>query len=86
MTRTVSALEARKNLGEILNRAYYMGEETIVSRKGKMIARIVPPVAKKTNVNSILSFAGILSTKDADIIKKSLKIGREKSSREIKPL
>ncbi len=69
-----------------MNRAYYNGEETIVARKGKTIARIVPPYVKKTNVNSILSFAGILSTKDAGIIKKSVKTGREKSSREISSL
>ena len=86
MTKTVTAIQARRNLGEILNRAYYNGEETIVARKGKTIARIVPPYVKKTNVNSILSFAGILSTKDAGIIKKSVKTGREKSSREISSL
>ena len=86
MTKTVSAIEARRNLGELLNRAYYKGEETIVVRKGKTIARIVPPVAKKADINSILSFAGILTKKDADIIKKSVSDSRKKSSRTIKSL
>lgn len=71
MTKIVTALEARKNLGEILNRAYYSGEVTIIERKGKTIARIVPPVTKAANINSILSFSGTLTKKDAAIIKQS---------------
>jgi len=86
MTKTVTALEARKNLGEILNRAYYKGEATIILRKGKTIARIVPPATKEVNLNSILSFAGTLSKEDADIINKSTKTGRENSARPLPKL
>ena len=85
MSNTVSAIEARRNLGEILDRAYYKGEETVVERKGKVIARIVP-VARKTNLKSLLSFAGVLSKEDAAIIKKSTSLVREESERAIKKL
>lgn len=84
--RTVSALEARKNLGEILDRAYYKGEETVVERKGKVIAKIVPATIPKTNLRMILSFAGSLSEEDAEIIKKSVLSGRKTSERKTNSL
>jgi prevent-host-death family protein len=54
MNHTVSALEVRKNLGEVLNRILYRGEEIIVERKGKPVAKIVPvkqTIAKARKVN-----------------------------------
>ena len=54
MNHTVSALEARKNFGEILNRILYRGEEIFVERKGKPVAKIVP----------------VVKMEDADVIRK----------------
>ena len=41
MTKKVSALKARRNLGELLNRAYYKDEEIIIEKKGKAVAKLV---------------------------------------------
>ncbi len=42
MKRTVSALEARRRLGEILESVYYRGDEVVIERAGKVMAVIVP--------------------------------------------
>lgn len=42
VNNVVSALEVRKNLGEILNRILYRGEEILVERKGRPVAKMVP--------------------------------------------
>ena len=42
MGQTVSAVEARQNLGEILNRVALRQEEIIIERAGKKIARLLP--------------------------------------------
>ena len=48
MTKTVTAYEARTNLGELLNEVYYKGDEIIIKKSGK-------PVAKITRVATIVS-------------------------------
>ena len=42
MSQTVSAVEARQKLGEILNRVALRKEEIIIERAGKKIARLLP--------------------------------------------
>ena len=42
MGQSVSAVEARQKLGEILNRVSLRGEEIIIERAGKKIARLSP--------------------------------------------
>ena len=42
MKRTVSALAARKSLGELLESVYYRGDEVVVERAGKPMAVIIP--------------------------------------------
>ena len=39
--RKVSALEARKRLGEILESVYYRGDEVVVERAGKPMAVVI---------------------------------------------
>ena len=41
MVRTLTAIKARQNLGQVLNEAYYRGDEFVVERAGKRIAAIV---------------------------------------------
>lgn len=67
MNHVVSALEVRKNLGEILNRILYRGEEILVERKGKPVAKIVP--VKKTVVKDVSQMKKI-NIQDADTIRK----------------
>jgi prevent-host-death family protein len=40
--RTISALEARRKLGELLESVYYRGDEVVIERAGKVMAVIVP--------------------------------------------
>jgi prevent-host-death family protein len=42
MSQTVTAVEARQKLGEILNRVALRQEEIIIERAGKKIARLLP--------------------------------------------
>ncbi|MFH1151048.1 MAG: type II toxin-antitoxin system Phd/YefM family antitoxin [Actinomycetota bacterium] len=42
MTKKTSALEARKNLGRLLEEAYYRGDEFVIERAGKPMAVLVP--------------------------------------------
>jgi prevent-host-death family protein len=42
MSQSVSAVEARQKLGEILNRVALRREEIIIERAGKKIARLSP--------------------------------------------
>jgi antitoxin (DNA-binding transcriptional repressor) of toxin-antitoxin stability system len=42
MGQSVSAVEARQKLGEILNRVALLREEIIIERAGKKIARLSP--------------------------------------------
>jgi prevent-host-death family protein len=41
-SKTISAMEARKRFGEIMNRVALKGEAFTVARAGKPLARIVP--------------------------------------------
>jgi prevent-host-death family protein len=42
MLKTVTALKARKNLGELLEEVYYRGDQYIIERAGKPMAAVVP--------------------------------------------
>ena len=42
MTERITALKARKNLGELLNKTLYRGDSFIIERAGKEFAALVP--------------------------------------------
>ena len=42
MKRRISAVEARKRLGEILEGVHYRGDEVIIERAGKPMAVVIP--------------------------------------------
>lgn len=42
MRKTVSAMRARGNLGQILEEVYYRGDQYIIERSGKPMAAVVP--------------------------------------------
>ncbi len=42
MKRKVTALEARRKLGELLEGVYYRGDEVIIERDGKPMGVVVP--------------------------------------------
>ena len=43
MRRTVSAMQARQRLGELLGGVYYRGDEVVIERAGKTMGVVVPP-------------------------------------------
>ncbi|MGI8925087.1 MAG: type II toxin-antitoxin system Phd/YefM family antitoxin [Tepidiformaceae bacterium] len=42
MRRTVTALDARRRLGELLESVYHRGDEVIIERAGKPMAVVIP--------------------------------------------
>ena len=42
MKRTISAMEARQRLGELLEGVHYRGDEVVIERAGKPMAVVVP--------------------------------------------
>ena len=40
--RKLSAVEARRRLGEILDGVYYRGDEVVIERAGKVMAVVIP--------------------------------------------
>jgi prevent-host-death family protein len=42
MVKKVTALKARKNLGQLLEEVYHRGDQYIIERAGKPMAAIVP--------------------------------------------
>ena len=73
MTRTVTAYEARTKLGELLNEVYYKGDEIIIKKSGKPVARISPiEISKKKTKpkKDLLRWAGIWANEDGEIIER----------------
>jgi prevent-host-death family protein len=42
MAKKVSALKARRNLGQLLESVYYRGDQYIIERAGRPMAAVVP--------------------------------------------
>jgi len=42
MVKKVTAVKARKNLGQLLEEVYYRGDQYVIERAGKPMAAIVP--------------------------------------------
>ena len=42
MRRTVTAIEARRRLGELLESVYLRGDEVVIERAGKPMAVVIP--------------------------------------------
>lgn len=42
MVRKMSALRARKNLGQLLEEVYYRGDQYVIERAGRPMAAVVP--------------------------------------------
>jgi prevent-host-death family protein len=76
MLKTVSAYEARTNLGELLNLVYYKGIEVVVEKMGKPVVKITRIKKEKDKIPKeelIKRYAGILTDKEAKEIRKNIK-------------
>lgn len=72
-TVTVSAAEARNNLSRILSETYFSDTTFLVTKNRKVMAEIKKPVDIEARMRDFAKFVGVLSAKDAAIIKKSIK-------------
>lgn len=83
MTKKVSALKARRNLGELLNRAYYKGEEIIIEKKGKVVAKLTRfETASPSEKDQFVAAAGAWKNMDTEKLKDLVKKSRaDKSSK-----
>ncbi|MDP2720375.1 MAG: type II toxin-antitoxin system prevent-host-death family antitoxin [bacterium] len=78
MPKTIAALKARRNLGELLNRAYYKGEDTIIEKRGKPIARVTRVEPTETDgIDVLMKTAGAWKDLNAEIIKNKIKKARK---------
>lgn len=62
MAKKISAMETRRNFGEIMDQVYLMHEEFVVERAGKALAKIVPVDSEKSgklDFRDILKLPGI---------------------------
>lgn len=71
MTKTISAYEARTNLGEILNLVYYKGDTVIIEKSGKPMVKLtkVATSKKKTGLDK-KKWAGVWDNKEGRLIEK----------------
>ena len=56
MVKTVTAVKARQNLGDLLNRVAIANEEIIIQRAGKKVARLVSCEEKIVTASGRLDF------------------------------
>jgi prevent-host-death family protein len=56
MAKTVTAVTARQNLGDLLNRVALTSEEIIIERAGKKVARLVSCEQKSVCASGKLDF------------------------------
>lgn len=80
MLKTISAYEARKNFGELMNLAYYSNYEIVVEKMGKPMVKIIKVVLPKRKLISRLDlmakYAGVWNTVDSKKILRSVKLFR----------
>ena len=81
MIKTISAYEARKNFGELMNLAYYKDYEIIVEKMGKPMIKIIK-VANSTNKavsrsEIMAKYSGVWDAHDSKEIVKSSKSFRK---------
>lgn len=71
MTKTISAYEARTNLGEILNLVYYRGDTIIIEKMGKPMAKLTKvDISTKKTIRDKKRWVGIWDNKDGGLIEK----------------
>ena len=82
MTKKVTALKARRNLGELLNEAYFKGEVIIIEKKGKAVAKLVGlETTYSGKKDPFVAAAGSWKSLDTEKIKKTIKTAKADKSR-----
>ena len=84
MDTVVTAMDARRRFGEILSRALYRREETLIERKGKVIAKVAPVVGAHSRPVDIRVYAGMWrSASDVRLMKEAIARGRRMALRRV---
>lgn len=91
MTKTINAYKLRTNLGEFLNEVFYKGNEIVIERRGKALAKIVPLESAKVRVKNLedrkralSGLVGALSDKRAEEMKELIYKNRKVPAKAIK--
>lgn len=71
MTKTISAYQARTNLGEILNLVYYKGDTVIIEKMGKPMVKLTKVTTTKKKIGKNKKrWAGVWDNKEGRLIEK----------------
>jgi len=91
MKRRLSAVEARKKLGEILDGVYYRGDEVVIERAGKPLAVVLPVGAyeqyernRKESWDRLLEITNKLYERNKDVPTEVLEAEIDEAVREVR--
>jgi prevent-host-death family protein len=87
MKRRLSAVEARKHLGEILEGVFYRGDEVVIERAGKPMAAVIPPERYRTmeqNRERLLEIIERIHERTKDIPPEELQRDIDEAVREVR--
>ena len=87
MKRTLSAIDARRRLGELLEGVYYRGDEVVIERAGKPMAVVIPAeryAAMERSRERIFEFIERTHEKNRDVPGDELEAEIEAAIREVR--
>ena len=81
MTETITVTEAARNFSDVVNKVYYRGESLLLTRGGKVVARLVPAAVAEAPIGRQLAEAWKtlphLSAEEAEAFAKDVERARE---------
>lgn len=89
MKRTVSAMEARRRLGELLESVYYRGDEVVIERAGKVMGVVIPEGryrAMAASRRQAMDFIERIQQRNADVPEEELEAAIEAAVKEARDL
>src|SRR5438105_942090 len=91
MKRRLSAVEARKKLGEILDGVYYRGDEVVIERAGKPLAVVVPATLyeqhqrnQKEAAEALMAISNRLYERNKDVPREVLEAEIDEAIKEVR--
>ncbi len=88
MKRRISAVEARKRLGEVLEGVYYRGDEVVIERAGKPMAVVIPAERYEAMERSRQRFLDLIEENwehNKDVPSEEIERAIELAMREVRP-
>lgn len=89
MTEKVSAMEARRRFGDILNRVVLRHDQYVIERKGKALAAVVPveklerleALSRQHVLDVLKRSSGVLSQREAERLADEAKLRSRRKAR-----